>query len=670
MDKIKELFASNPGINALKSELAKVEKSHAELVILFDNLSKLFDENTQQDEFEEIMNEKIIKYETVLYEIKETEGNLETKIADLFEESEMKRGEERRHQENLQILQIEMKKLQLEEERDRSRKESSKPTTIKLHPLKPMSFDGDPISFPTFLSNWNATVHQQNISDEAKLRYLQDALGPEPRKTIMMLRSGSQYDLAIHMLKQKYGNETLIRKAYYASLENLPTVSDNDIATLSTFSENLEILTHGLQECGVNIEDQDFVFHLIFQKLPETLRFEFSKSAQGLANLSIQKLQSLLNEYITTARDIAYQPFTKQVAADEEQCFTAQTHQRKLQQPQRFQNRNPHRYEPQYNKKVSPSYQPRYPPKPRFPCVFCKRINHFSDECRQFLTREARIKQLGASCHKCLKPNHTADNCYRRIWCPHCQTTNLHNRSLCPVKFTTKNELTTNPFTQTSATKDTGTSNHSNSEEANVCQAVTECHEQALMTTEKTEYMIFPTAVATVKSSSRQSPKQRCRIAFDTMSSRSYVTTSVAQQLKLVNKSHEKLSVHTFASTEPKTISSYRSEIDIETMHGNDIKVDISVVNSIEAKVFRAPLESDVLRTKLDGLFLADPSPLKPEVCSVDILIGNDFYDIFVNSSRKELVPGKLWLKESVLGWIITGRVTSTRENCHHPPIT
>ena len=80
----------------------------------------------------------------------------------------------------------------------------------------------------------------------------------------------------------------------------------------------------------------------------------------------------------------------------------------------------------------------------------------------------------------------------------------------------------------------------------------------------------------------------------------------------------------------------------------------------------RAPIESSAVREKLKNFVLADPKPTRPEKSPIDILIGNDFYDLIVQSRRHEIDPGKLWLKESLLGWILSGRATAIEEEtCH-----
>ena len=411
------------------------------------------------------------------------------------------------------------------------------------------------------------------MTDEVKLRYLQDALYPEPRKTIIALKSGSQYKVAISMLKNKYGSDLTVKKAYYESLENLNEIQNaNNISALREFSENVEILCHGLKECGVDANQQDFIFHLVFRKLPGTLRLEFSKKVGGTECLSLKILLSLLRDHVNIASNVGYSidSQSKDPIA-EEQCF--------------YQFSSTNQYRNRQNTGTSRNYSNTKPfdqnetirLKPNTPCRFCNNKNHWSEDCQEYPTRNVRLKKLEKCCFKCLKSNHSTDRCFRKPWCPHCNTENSHNRAICPKKF----EFQTSSNTPTDTATNFAVAYDPSSVESPDIPTSTD--QAFIANTDKTEYVVFPTAVACVKRSSRSGSKKECLIAFDTMSSRSYITKSVAQQLVLTKKFHEQLSVHTFASTEPKTISSYRSEIAIETMAGTDVDIEVSVVNTIDA---------------------------------------------------------------------------------------
>ena len=68
----------------------------------------------------------------------------------------------------------------------------------------------------------------------------------------------------------------------------------------------------------VNAENQDFIFHLVFRKLPETLRLEFSKKVGGMECFILKLLLSLLREHVNIASDVGY---LRDLPIKEEQYF-------------------------------------------------------------------------------------------------------------------------------------------------------------------------------------------------------------------------------------------------------------------------------------------------------------------------------------------------------------
>ena len=105
-------------------------------------------------------------------------------------------AEEKRH---LDMMSVQLKSIELSERKENSdnKESNANKSIVKLHPLKPMEFNGEVTEYPGFISNWNATVDCQDIADGIKLPYLQDALGPIPRKCIASLKSNNEYKLAL-----------------------------------------------------------------------------------------------------------------------------------------------------------------------------------------------------------------------------------------------------------------------------------------------------------------------------------------------------------------------------------------------------------------------------------------------------------------------------------------
>ena len=67
-------------------------------------------------------------------------------------------------------------------------------------------------------------------------------------------------------------------------------------------------------------------------------------------------------------------------------------------------------------------------------CVYCSK-SHWSDECSNHVTLQARKEKLRGCCYNCLKRGHTLKDCTKNRACAHCGKRKSHHRSLCQKLF-------------------------------------------------------------------------------------------------------------------------------------------------------------------------------------------------------------------------------------------
>ena len=87
--------------------------------------------------------------------------------------------------------------------------------------------------------------------------------------------TNANYEIAVKLLKERFGNEQLIVKSYSSALRDIP-VCPNDPTKLQAIYNKIEKLLRSLEALGENIENSLLV-SLILSKLPPETRFELAK---------------------------------------------------------------------------------------------------------------------------------------------------------------------------------------------------------------------------------------------------------------------------------------------------------------------------------------------------------------------------------------------------------
>ena len=260
----------------------------------------------------------------------------------------------------------------------------------------------------------------------------------------------------------------------------------------------------------------------------------------------------------------------------------------------------------------------RFTPK----CHFCQQ-NHWSDEYKSYSTIEARKGRIKGACFVCLKQGHRVKDCQVKRMCYHCKQTGKHHRSLCPTKF--------KDITSTGGT--------------------------ALVALDET--VMMQTALTTVSNPSTHASTV-ARLFFDSGSQRSYISSDLAQRLHLRASKQEVISLATFGSNTPRTISSKLAKISVKLLDGGYMYMTTNIIPSITGRpIQRVGVDSVKLQSWahcFSQLPLADPIPEHSEPCKIDMLLGNDYYLDIVKLERHEVQP-RSFIMSSKLGWILSGRV-------------
>lgn len=503
---------------------------------------------------------------------------------------------------------------------------SSTVVSCRLPKMDIPIFKGDPLLWQGFWDQFQVTIHDnESLGDIDRFNYLKRFLGGEALRSVSGLRlSCKNYNEAIAILKERYGNEQVLISAHMEALLKVPKIRHkDDLKGLRKLYNDIENCIRNLRT--LNLETAAYgslLIPMLKEKLPDELLISISrKFGSDLWNLDI-----LLKHFNDELR--AYEnciPATKvKTIAEADRKSGAYTTSGMLVHHQ---------------------------DKP--PCLFCQKLGHAPSQCRIVTNVRARkeIVIKKGRCFICLGSGHLAKYCSSNYSCRKCK--GRHNISICV--FEQKKEGNHRNYENKVVKSDiNGEGDNENS--------VHTTHVQAEMG------VLLQTAQGLV-SNIQEDNSSSVRILFDTGSQRTYISEDLCFHLKLKTMRTERVIIKTFGN-ESSTVKNLRVvEFKVKHKFRNDFVVcealciptvccPVSMQNIDFAKKSFDHIRHLQLADKNDG-FLGSV---------IDILVGADFYHQFFTGKVRKAETGPVAC-ESILGWVLSGplvmRTINSMQNCN-----
>jgi len=290
-------------------------------------------------------------------------------------------------------------------------------------------------------------------------------------------------------------------------------------------------------------------------------------------------------------------------------------------------------------------------------CIVCKG-DHYNDQCDRYknlLDRKQKLSSEGR-CFTCLKPGHVVKSCpiSHKMACDHCGKKGYDNCCLCPDKCPEgANMFFVSEHNKVSEVTDnlTPIENrvHVESEQrvsANVTHSLLVSNERVLL----------QTAIVPIQTFDKQTTI-KALVLLDSASQRTFITTKLAQKLKLQLEHKEYLSVSTFRAKRAKGVDTYVVTFKVKVNDGSFMTLSANVLQQITGYIQRGPL----LQKDLEFLRLipqdqlADSTPSAIETTTVDVLISSNFFWDIVGGD-KVVLPSGMFSLSSKFGYIVTGK--------------
>ena len=174
--------------------------------------------------------------------------------------------------------------------------------------LQPFGLKLPKISLPSFSGNWSdwirfsdlfeSTVHSnRTLSNIQKLHYLKTSLKEEPARLSQLQLSNADYEVALKILEDQYGNKRMITHTHLERILDFKPLKQDSPQQLRklliTFVEN----TIALEAMGHDVNSSDFVWvHVIANKLDRASRTEWELHHGGDDVETMDSMKKFLEE--------------------------------------------------------------------------------------------------------------------------------------------------------------------------------------------------------------------------------------------------------------------------------------------------------------------------------------------------------------------------------------
>ena len=267
--------------------------------------------------------------------------------------------------------------------------------SVKLPKLELKKFDGSIFKWVEFWDAFESAIHSnKQLHDVDKFNYLKAQLKWTASEVISGLElTQENYNIAINLLKERYGKKQIMIKAHFAKLMNLP-MATYKTTSLRTFYDTMEKHLRCLQSLGED-DNNTQILTVLQSKLPRSVLLQLERIKERTNEWTVKKFREVLHHHISTleACDLQTKLFTNTETDKEssnvtpaEKTFTYDKGSRS------FTGETLLSYE---------GAKSRYERK----CIFCSN-NHRSDECQQYPDIKSRKNKLKGRCFKCMKQDH------------------------------------------------------------------------------------------------------------------------------------------------------------------------------------------------------------------------------------------------------------------------
>lgn len=489
-----------------------------------------------------------------------------------------------------------------------------------LPPIKLPPFDGKYEEWESFRDRFISLIIQNSdLSEFSRMHFLTSCLKDRALDCVKNIPvTADNFCVAWDILKSRYESKRRLINVHMLTLLNLPVVPQESVQDLQNIHDKVNTVIATLRNLERMPEDlwNDMLVCLVSQKLDSVTRKAWNlKYSDDKIPPSYEALSKFLETRIRALEDF-------KLPTSLSDKISNSAHAQKIR-----------------SSTASADSQ--------FKCSLCN-CKHYFHTCPLFTSKSSNqrrdLVKLDKRCFNCLSKGHAVQACASKYTCRRCQKrhhTMLHDDSDSSSKV---EEVPTQQPRQSSESKLT---------QINSLLAFSNVHLRSRVLLATARVMVSSMTARTV------------RALLDQGSEMTFVTERLAQCLKL-KRIRMLTSISAVGGVNAGTYR-YAAQINISPRN-KSAPVFSTIALILKSLTSYSPnrIAADSALEHLSDLSWADDDPMSSD--PIDILIGADLYSELILDGVRRSKPGQpqnrfAW--NSILGWIISGLIHSSREPTH-----
>ena len=496
-------------------------------------------------------------------------------------------------------------------------------------------FDGNIEKYTEFIDSFEAAIRNHpEVEDVEKFILLKSHLDP-PASGLLegFSTTNDDYEEAIKLFKDTYGNKPLLRQIRISKLLNIER-HDGKSSIRPIYNQ---IRTHirSLESLDIVAEDYSlFLVPIVLSKFSKDFNKRWYKPSKRNQE-SINHLLHWIKEEVESTESAMYlEDAFSGLSGKRNESATKKPHYE--QKHSSYNKPSPRPYENRSN--YSPStatalhantQNPKTSQSNKKSCYYCQNDDHDTQNCRKLeKCSSSEVRHFLVTqklCYCCMKKGHSTSKCFHKskLVCKRCNTKGHH--TFLHEEKSPMNE----------------------SEES----GKTSIMKSTISTSTPITKVIFQTANAYLTNENHH--RHKIKVVFDSCSDKSYISTAASSTVEL--RSHEeRLDIKGY-NGQSEGLKTYKvKHAIIESITRPSIRRSVNLIETdrICASIRREAIPVDFLECSyLRDLDLAEDYTVSSND-EIDVLIGLDFYwDLVTGRIRRK--KDKPIVVESILGWML-----------------